>query len=111
MGAQHFERPEAAVASLSRLVRPGGAVVVYTVNRWAPVPLATALVPFRLHHAFKRLLWSTEEKDTFPVAYIMNTRTHLLELFRAGGFRDRHFRYLDDCSQFHPSRIFDLLDV
>jgi SAM-dependent methyltransferase len=111
MVAEHLDRPEAAVASLARLIRPRGAVVVYTVNRWAPVPFATALVPFRLHHAFKRFLWSTEEKDTFPVAYLMNTRARLAALFRASGFREKYFRYLDDCRTFHQFPILNCIEL
>jgi SAM-dependent methyltransferase len=101
MVAEHIERPEPAVASLARLVRPGGLVVVYTINLWAPVPVLTALVPFRFHHRLKKLLWNTEEKDTFPVSYKMNTRRRLEALFRAGGFTERAFLYLDDCRTFH----------
>src|SRR5262245_58303733 len=42
MVAEHVRRPGPAVAALARLARPGGKVVVYTVNRWAPAALAAA---------------------------------------------------------------------
>jgi SAM-dependent methyltransferase len=111
MVAEHIDRPAAAVAALARLVRPGGTVVVYTINRWSPVPVLTALVPFRLHHAFKRVLWQTEEKDTFPVAYRLNTRSSLARYFRAGGFRERCFAYLDDCRTLHRFPAFNYLEL
>src|SRR5947208_2800014 len=80
-----------------RPARPGGKVVAYTVNRWSPVSLAAKAIPFGLHHAFKRALWRTEERDTFPVAYRMNTRGALRRAFGAHGFREAGFAYLDDC--------------
>src|SRR5205823_1700311 len=65
MVAEHITEPAAAVAALARLTRPGGKVVVYTVARWSPAALAARVIPFGLHHAIKRVLWRTEERDTF----------------------------------------------
>jgi SAM-dependent methyltransferase len=100
MAAEHVTDPERAVAALARLTRPGGRVVVYTVNRWSPVPMITRLTPFRWHHLPKRLLWHSEHKDTFPVAYRMNTRRTLRKVFGRHGFRETEFGYLDDCRTF-----------
>lgn len=97
MVAEHIADPERAAESLARLVRSGGRVVVYTVYKWAPIPFLTHLIPFRLHHPVKRVLWGTEEKDTFPVANRMNTRGTLRRLFEARGFDETWFAYLDDC--------------
>jgi 2-polyprenyl-3-methyl-5-hydroxy-6-metoxy-1,4-benzoquinol methylase len=97
MVVEHVARPEAVLATLDRITRPGGKVVVYTVNRWAPVSIISALVPFGLHHAIKYWLWRTEEKETFPVVYAMNTRKRLRILFEAHGFCEAYFQYLDDC--------------
>lgn len=111
MVAEHITRPELAIAALARLLRPGGKVVVYTVNRWSPISLFSWLVPFRLHHPIKRLLWHTEEKDTFPVAYAMNTRTELARLFSRGGFRECFFAHLDDCRTFHRFPLLSLAEL
>src|SRR5262249_54185515 len=97
MVAEHIANPEAAVDALARLTRPGSLVVVYTINRWSPVSLLAWLIPFRFHHWIKRLIWNTEEKDTFPVLYRMNTKSTLDRLFRGAGFREFFFRTLDDC--------------
>jgi SAM-dependent methyltransferase len=97
MVAEHIAQPERAVAALARLTKPGGKVVVFTVNRWSPVAIAAWTVPFRFHHAVKRVLWQTEEKDTFPVAYQLNTRRALRGHFDAHGFREVYFAYLSDC--------------
>jgi SAM-dependent methyltransferase len=111
MVAEHITEPAAAVASLARLTRPGGRVVVYTVNRRSPAAIAARVVPFRLHHAIKRVLWGTEERDTFPVAYRMNTRRGLARLFGAHGFREIHFAHLADCRVFGRFRRLHLLEL
>ncbi len=97
MCAEHVAEPDRAVAAFSRLTKPGGKVIIYTINRWSPVPIITWIVPFGLHHPIKRLIWKTEEKDTFPVSYLMNTRKQLIQLFQRHGFREYYFAYLDDC--------------
>lgn len=101
MVAEHITEPKEAVASLCRLIRPGGKVVIYTVNATSPVAVAAKVVPFGLHHPIKKRLWQTEERDTFPVVYRMNTRAELTELFEGHGFQESFFAYLDDCRTFH----------
>lgn len=97
MVVEHVTHPEQFVAKLGQLVKPGGKAVVYTVNRWAPMTVLSGCTPMAVHHFAKKVLWSTEEKDTFPVAYLMNTRSRLNGLFTAAGFREIRFHRLDDC--------------
>jgi hypothetical protein len=85
------------MAAVNHCTKPGSYVIVYTINRWSPVPVITQLVPFSLHHPAKRVLWGSQQKDTFPTAYKMNTRQQLGELFSASGFDTALFAYLDDC--------------
>ena len=96
MVAEHVQRPDAFVEKLRRLCAPKGRVVIYTVNKWAPVSIVSRLMPFAFHHRIKAILWQTSEKDTFPVEYRMNTRRALSALLGHGGFVERHFEYLDD---------------
>lgn len=111
MVAEHIAAPERAVAALCRALRPGGRAVVYTINRWTPVALASWLIPFGLHHPIKRLLWQTEEKDTFPVAYRMNTRRALRDLFAAQGMTESTFVYLDDCRSLARFGVLNALEL
>jgi 2-polyprenyl-3-methyl-5-hydroxy-6-metoxy-1,4-benzoquinol methylase len=97
MVAEHVTDPDATVASLACLMRSGGKVVVYTVDKRTPTAIAAKVVPFPLHHVFKKILWKTEEKDTFPVAYLMNSREELTRVFGRHGFRETYFARLDDC--------------
>ncbi|HYO14786.1 MAG TPA: class I SAM-dependent methyltransferase [Thermoanaerobaculia bacterium] len=100
MVAEHLPDPPKAIAALRGLLRPGGRVIVYTVNRWSPITILSGLTPFQLHLRLKKVLWGGEEKDTFPTCYRMNTRQRLKELFEEGGFEERLFAYLDDCGTF-----------
>lgn len=111
MVAEHLTDPDRVLRALAQATRPGSKVVVYTVNRWSPLALLARLIPFRLHHALKRVFWRTAERDTFPVAYRMNTRQRLARLFRARGFRERDFRYLDDCRVFARFRYLRRLEL
>lgn len=111
MVAEHVEHPERLTETLSRCVVSGGHVVIYTVNRFSPVPLLTSVVPFRLHHPLKRFVWRSEQKDTFPTCFRMNTRRRLREILGAGGFEEVYFDYLDDCRTTGGFRTLQVLEL
>jgi 2-polyprenyl-3-methyl-5-hydroxy-6-metoxy-1,4-benzoquinol methylase len=96
MVAEHIEAPQTTIAALSRLAKPDGHVIVYTVHRWSPAALLAAATPMAVHHWVKRMLWSTAERDTFPTFYRMNTRRTLRSLFEAEGFIEQSYLRLDD---------------
>lgn len=85
---EHVEDPQAFVAELTRVLRPGGAFVARTVNRNSVTALGARMVPNR-HHAkvVARLQPGREAQDVFPTAYRMNTRKAIAELF------DRDFEW------------------
>ncbi len=111
MVAEHISDPEAVLLKLSKLLTESGIVVIYTINRFSPVPIATRFIPFSYHYKIKRLFWKGEEKDTFPVAYKMNTRKVLKELFVRYGFIEQSFMYLDDLSTFSGFKTLNLLEL
>jgi len=111
MVAEHIPSPARAVAALARLTRPGGKVVVYTVNSWSPISLASWLTPLGIHHRIKRVLWKSEERDTFPVEYRMNSRAALRSAFSRAGFRERSFFYLDDCRSSYRFKLIHVWEM
>ena len=111
MVAEHVADPRACAAALAAMLAPGGRCVVYTVHRLSPLSLAAALVPHRLHHPLKRLLWNTREEDTFPVVYGMNTPVALRQLFGAAGLREESCRALADCRVFWKFRALHALEL
>ncbi len=105
MVAEHVEQPRDVVQSLARLIRPGGHVVIYTPNRWAPAAVAASLVPGKCHSGFARVLDARRKEDVFPTFYRMNTRKRLREMFESGGFAEVGFAYLDNCRTFQRLRL------
>lgn len=100
MVAEHIIDPDRSVGKLAELLKPKGLVVIYTPNKWSPIPIVTALVPNRFHFRFKKLLWGGEERDTFPTAFKMNTRKELERHFMRHGLSEVFFSYVDDCRTF-----------
>ncbi len=98
MVAEHITNPTAVLDKLKSIIKPGGLVVIYTINRFSPIPIITRLTPFSLHYPIKKFFWGGEERDTFPVAYKMNTHSELRTLFSQNGFDEVYFEYLDDLS-------------
>ncbi len=111
MVAEHIANPEAAIAAFSRLTKPGGRIVIYTVSKWALSSLIAAGSPLAFHHLVKAVLWGTDPEDTFPTVYRMNTRGRLRQLFAAGGFKEEEFLYLDDCRTLARWRIGTALEL
>lgn len=111
MVAEHITNPADTIANLARLCKSGARVVVYTVYRWSPIALISSCVPFALHHPIKRMLWRTDEKDTFPTAYKMNTRARLATLFRAADLEEEAFFYLDDCRTFARFKLLSVMEL
>jgi SAM-dependent methyltransferase len=105
MVVEHVTEPEQVARALSRLLRPGGIAVVFTVNLWSPATILSRFTPFAVHHPIKKLLWGSDEKDTFPVHYKMNTRRALRAFFEREGLFESRFAYLDDLSTFGGLRL------
>lgn len=111
MVAEHVVNPDAVLAKLVQVMNPGGTVIIYTINKFSPVPILTYLTPFSIHFKIKNILWGGEEKDTFPVAYRMNTRKELRSLFERHGFAEKCFLYLDDLSVFSRFKFLNLCEL
>lgn len=111
MVAEHVADPAALVQVLSRLVKPGGLVVVFTPYLWSPSSVVSRILPFKLHDPIVKWLWGSESEDVFPTVYRMNTRNQLAERFNAAGFEEIYFRYLDDLSLFARFRLLNYVEL
>lgn len=111
MVAEHITNPEDVILKLHELLEPNGIVVIYTINKYSPVPIITKMTPFHFHYRVKKFLWGGEERDTFPVAYKMNTRKELKGLFTKHGFSEQSFHYLDDLSSFSRFKRLNLIEL
>ncbi len=111
MVVEHITDPGSAVAALAKLVKPGGRIIVYTVNKWSPVSLMSALTPMSVHLAAKRRLWGGEDRDTFPTVYRMNTRRALARLFASVGCPEERFDYLGDTRVSNHFKLWNTLEL
>lgn len=111
MVAEHVRDPDTLVTALARLLAPGGRIVIYTVHRWSPVSIMAAITPMWVHHALKGIIWETEQRDTFPVEYRMNTRRDLSRLFAKFGFEEKSYRLLGDCRTFQKWKLTNFLEL
>jgi SAM-dependent methyltransferase len=111
MVVEHVEDPARVVRKLRAIVRPGGRVVVLTVDLWAPITVLSRATPYWLHYPLKKLFWGGDESDTFPTVYRMNTRKTLRDRFDAGGFREVFFAHVDDCSTFGSINALNLVEL
>jgi SAM-dependent methyltransferase len=100
MVAEHIVDPDRSIAKVAELLKPGGLLVIYTPNKWSPVPVITRLVPNRWHWRVKRVLWDGEARDTFPTAFKLNTRRSLACHCGRQGLDEIYFDCLDDCRTF-----------
>ena len=82
---EHLKSPADVIAECARVLRPGGALLVLTPNRWDYATVVARLVPNRWH---ARLVAATEgrsESDTFPTFYRSNTPSHVRSHARHAG--------------------------
>lgn len=111
MVAEHIAYPEPSVRKIAELLKPSGVAVVYTPNRWSPVPVVTALVPNRFHYRLRRLVTNVQERDVFPTRFLLNTRADLHRYFAKYGLSEMFFAYVDDCQTFSGFRVLNYMEL
>jgi ubiquinone/menaquinone biosynthesis C-methylase UbiE len=91
MVMEHLDAPEKAVAEITRVLAPGGAVVINTPNLWNYGVMANAIASKLLPEGMRlRLIHSSdtrEPEEIFPVRYRANTIRRLINLLSASGLK------------------------
>jgi len=111
MVAEHIANPIAALRRVAGLMKPSGLAIIYTPHKWAPMSIAATLTPFRLHNPLKRLLWTSEARDTFPTEYKLNTFVDLERNAGQAGLTQVHYIRLDDCRITNSYRSLNWLEL
>ncbi len=91
---EHLTDPPAVYRELARILKPGGRLVFLTANMWDYGTQVARLVPNRWHAAIVKATEGRAEEDTFPTAYLTNTRRDVDRLSREAGLRVERFEYL-----------------
>ena len=82
--AEHLTQPERVFGELSRVLKPGGRLLILTPNRWHYVTVSSALMPHRFHLKFNQ--WrGVDAHDIFPTVYRANTAARLRSLYARAG--------------------------
>jgi SAM-dependent methyltransferase len=84
---EHFADPEAAFRNLRGWLRPGGRLVITTVNRRHPFVWAYLAMPSRLRGSLQRLVKATAA-DAHPIVGACNSPGELERGLTAAGFGD-----------------------
>ena len=96
---EHVENPDAFVAECARVLRPGGALCIRTVNANSYLGLASRLLPGRLHaRALRKVQPERSSDDVFLTRYRANTRRTLSATLARHGFDASVYGYEEEPS-------------
>jgi SAM-dependent methyltransferase len=84
---EHFANPTEAFANMGRWLRPGGTLVITTVNKRHPFVAAYLGVPAGLRHRLQRVIKATTA-DAHPIVGVCNDPKSLLAAMKTAGFAE-----------------------
>jgi hypothetical protein len=99
---EHLTKPEATVRELARVTRPGGRILVHTVNGRHYLSWIARLTPHRFHEWIVGRIERRAAKDVYPTEYRANTVGRLMRLFEAAGCQFRQGGLIDGTPLYVP---------
>lgn len=94
--------PDHVVSELARVTRPGGRILVHTVNSRHYLAWIAKLTPHRFHQWAVRVTEGREGQDVYPTQYRANTTAEVQALFQKHGCRYGRGGEIADIPQFVP---------
>jgi ubiquinone/menaquinone biosynthesis C-methylase UbiE len=95
MVVEHVANPTAAVAEITRILRPGGIFLFHTVNFLNYTFFLAKFLPQRIKNRLIWLLEGRKDEDVFPVFYRFNTARQLKTLLRDGRLQCHRMEFLN----------------
>jgi SAM-dependent methyltransferase len=84
---EHLSDPELVFREFSRVLRPGGKLVIVTPNKYDYVSLIAAVTPYWLHRSLVSRIFQVPADDVYPTLYKANTASALSKALMQAGFK------------------------
>jgi len=111
MVCEHLRDPEPMPREVFRMLSPGGAFVLHTMNRGSYAVLLARLTPGFLKRRLIRILERREEHDVFPTFYRLNSEQCIRKFSGRTGLRVEGLRFIVTHAQFAPIPPLALLEL
>lgn len=98
---EHLADPVKVFEECKRVLRPGGRLILLTVNQWFPPILLARALPHSVRQFLNRIASGTKEEDTFRTYYRANSAKKLATAAQRAGLQVGELRHVSQ----HPDYL------